>query len=69
MVTDKNIFPLASQSESKDYGPIFNIDSDTVTHQVHPTDPDKTVRVYAHLPKEQAMALVAFLRDEWEIFA
>ena len=69
MVTDKNIFPLASRSESKDYGPIFSIDSDTVTHQVHPTDPDKTVRVYAHLPEEQATALVALLRDEWKIFA
>ena len=61
MVTNKNIFPLASRSESKDYGPIFSIDSDTVTHQVHPTDPDKTVCVYAHLPEEQATALVAFL--------
>ena len=61
MVTDKNIFPLASRSESKDYGPIFSIYSDTVTHQVHPTDPDKTVRVYAHLPEEQATALVTFL--------
>src|ERR1043165_4663832 len=68
MVVDKKIFPLGSRSESKDYGPIFSIDSDMVTHQVHPTDPDKIVRVYAHLPKEQATALVTFLRDEWEIF-
>src|SRR3954468_5194471 len=45
MVTNKNIFPLASRSESKEYGRDFSIDSDTVTHQVHPTDPDKTIRV------------------------
>ena len=32
MVTDKSIFPLASRSEPKEYGPIFSIDSDTVTH-------------------------------------
>src|SRR3954471_10910805 len=69
MVTDKSTFPLVSRSESKEYGRDFSIDSDTVTHQVHPTDPDKTVRVYAHLPEEQASALVALLRDEWEIFA
>ena len=69
MVTDKSTFPLVSRSESKEYGRDFSIDSDTVTHQVHPTDPDKTVCVYAHLPEEQATALVAFLRDEWEIFA
>src|SRR3954466_12395822 len=69
MMTDKSTFPLVSQSESKEYGRDFSIDSDTVTHQVHPTDPNKTIRVYAHLPEEQATALVAFLRDEWEIFA
>src|SRR3954464_11419712 len=67
MVTDKSTFPLVSRRESKEYGRDFSIDSDTVTHQVHPTDPDKIVRVYAHLPEEQATALVAFLRDEWEI--
>ena len=64
MATDKSIFPLASQSESKEYGRDFSIDSDTVTHQVHPTDPDKTVRVYAHLPEEQATTLIALLREE-----
>src|SRR4051812_20779304 len=69
MVTDRSVFPLASRRESKKYGRDFNIDSDTVTHQVHPTDPEKTVRVYAHLPEEQATALIAFLREEWEIFA
>src|SRR4051812_1601653 len=69
MVVDKKIFPLASRNESKEYGPIFSIDSDTVTQQVHTTDPDKTVRVYAHLLEEQATALVALLRDEWKIFA
>src|SRR3954465_4662640 len=69
MATDKSIFPLASQSESKEYGRDFSIDSDTVTHQVHPTDPEKTVRVYAHLLEEQAIALIDFLREEWEIFA
>src|SRR4051812_31744525 len=52
MATDKITFPLVSRSESKEYGRDFSIDSDTVTHQVHPTDPDKTVRVYAHLPEE-----------------
>ena len=69
MATDRSIFPLASRSESKEYGCDFSIDSDTVTHQVHPTDPEKTVRVYAHLPEEQATALIAFLREEWETFA
>src|SRR4051812_29776850 len=69
MVTDKIIFPLASRSESKEFGRDFSVDSDTVTHQVHQTDPEKTVRVYAHLPEEQAAALMTFLREEWEIFA
>src|SRR3954470_23238209 len=69
MVTDKSTLPLVSQSESKEYGRDFSIDSDTVTHQVHPIDLDKTIRGYAHLSEEQATALVAFLRDEWEIFA
>ena len=69
MATDKSIFPLASRSESKEYGRDFSIDSDTVTHQVHPMDPEKIVCVYAHLPEEQATALIAFLHEEWEIFA
>src|SRR3954464_13803942 len=69
MATDKSIFPLASRSESKEYGRDFSIDNDTVTHQVHPTDPEKIVRVYAHLPEEQATTLIAFLREEWEISA
>src|SRR4051812_43732417 len=47
MATDKSIFPLASRSESKEYGHDFSIDSDTFTHQVHPSDPEKTVHVYA----------------------
>src|SRR3954469_17740160 len=49
MATDNSTFPLVSRSESKEYGCDFIIDSDAVTHQVHPTDPEKTVRVYAHL--------------------
>ena len=69
MATDNSTFPLVSRSESKEYGRDFSIDSDTVTHQVHPTDPDKTVCVYAHLPEEQATSLITFLREEWEIFA
>src|SRR4051812_42021898 len=68
MVTDKRIFPLASRRESKEFNHDFSVDSDTVTHQVHPTNPDKTVRIYAHLPEEQAAALMAFLREEWKIF-
>src|SRR3954466_470430 len=68
MVTDRSIFPLASRSESKESSRDLSVDSDTVTHQVHPTDPEKTVRVYAHLPEEQATALIAFFREEWEIF-
>src|SRR4051812_39481678 len=68
MATDKSTFQLVSRSESKEYGRDFSIDSNTFTHQVHPTDPDKTVRVYAHLPEEKAAALIAFLREEWEIF-
>src|SRR4051812_9710531 len=51
MATDKSIFPLASRSESKEFGRDFSDDSDTFTHQVHPTDPEKKVRVYAHLPE------------------
>ena len=39
MATEKSIFPLASRSESKEHGRDFSIDSDTVTHQMHPTDP------------------------------
>src|SRR4051812_41903341 len=69
MVTDRIVFPLASRSESKEFNRDFSVDSDTVTHQVHPTDPDKTVRIYAHLPEEQAAALMALLREEWKIFA
>src|ERR1041385_9129831 len=41
MATDKSIFPLASRSESKEFKCDFSIDSDTVTHQVHPTDQDR----------------------------
>src|ERR1043165_2503950 len=63
MATDKSIFSLASRSESKEYGRDFSIDSDTVTHQVHPTNPEKKVRMYAHLPVEQATALITFLRE------
>src|SRR3954451_4719042 len=59
MVVDKSIFPLASRSETKEFVRDFNVDSDTLTHQVHPTDPEKTVRIYAHLVEQQA----------WEIFA
>src|SRR4051812_4290826 len=66
MAMDKSTFPLVSRSESKEYGRDFSIDSDTVTHQVHRMDPDKTVRVYAHLPEEQATSLVNFLCEEWE---
>src|SRR4051812_24294676 len=69
MATDKSIFPLTSRTESKEYGRDFSIDSDTVTHQVHPTDPEKTVHIYAHLPEEQATTLITFLRKKWEIFA
>src|SRR3954470_14631173 len=69
MATDKSIFPLTSRSESKEYGRDFSIDSDTVTHQVHPTDPGTIVHIYAHIPEEQATALITFLREKWEIFA
>ena len=69
MEKNKSIFPLASRSESKEFGRDFSVDSDTVTHQVHPTDTEKTVRVYTHLPEEQAAALMTFLHEEWEIFA
>ena len=64
MVVDKSIFPLASRSETKEITRDFSIDSDTATHQVHPTDPEKTVRIYAHLPEEQTTALLAFLCQE-----
>ena len=45
MVVDRSVFPLASRSEMKEINRDFSVDSDTVTHQVHPTDPDKTVRI------------------------
>src|SRR3954465_10103599 len=69
MVTDKSSFPLASRSESKESNRDFSVDSDTVTHQFHRTDLEKMVCVYAHLSEEQAAALMAFLHEEWEIFA
>src|SRR4051812_36171640 len=69
MVVDKSVFPLASRSEIKEITRDFRIDSDTVTHQVQPTDPDKTVQINTHLLEEQATALLAFLREEWKIFA
>src|SRR3954462_5202040 len=37
MVTDKSIFPLANRSDTKKFGRDFSVDSDTITHQVHPT--------------------------------
>src|SRR3954469_15898980 len=69
MATNRSIFPLASQSESKEFGRDFSVDSDTVIHQVHPTDAEKTVHVYAHLSEAQTTTLITFLREEWEIFA
>lgn len=69
MVTDISVFPLASRSELKEITRDFSVDSDTITHQVHPTNPDKTVRIHAHLPEEQTSVLLKFLRKEWKIFA
>src|ERR1041385_3565260 len=69
MVIDKSIFPLASRSESIEFSRDFSVDSNTITHQVHPIDQEKTVRVYAHLPKEQVTTLITFLREEWKIFS
>jgi hypothetical protein len=50
MVTDKSLFPLASRSDLKDITRDFSVAGDTRTHQVHPTDASKTVRVSATLP-------------------
>ena len=50
MLTDKSIFPMTSRSESQQPTRDFSVTSDTNTHQVHPTDPSKTVRVSATLP-------------------
>ena len=69
MLTDRSLFPVASRSKLKEITHDFSIDSDTTTHQVHPTDPTKTVRIYAHLPAEQASMLMEFLHEQWEIFA
>ena len=69
MVTDRSVFPVTSRSELKEITRDFSIDSDMTTHQVHPTDPTMTVRIYAHLPKEQEGALMEFLRGQWEILA
>src|SRR4051812_29976822 len=66
MVVDRSIFPVASRSEMKEITRDFWVDSDTVTHQVHPTDPEKTIRIYAHLFEEQTTNLLAFLRQEWK---
>ena len=69
MVVDRSIFPLASRSDMKEITRDFSVDSDKTTHQVHPTDSEKIVRIYAHLPKDQTTSQLAFLRQQWEIFA
>ena len=45
---DRSIFPVAKKPT---YAASFNATNDTVAHQVHPTDPSKTVRVSASLPQ------------------
>ena len=69
MVIDRSLFPVASRSELKEITRDFSIHSDTTTHQVHPTDSSKIVRVSASVPTEQESALIEFLREQWEIFA
>lgn len=69
MVVDRSIFPLVNRSEIKEITLDFSVDSDTVTHHVHPMDLDKTVRIYAHLQEEEATALLTFFHEEWKIFA
>ena len=44
---DMTIFPVAKKPT---YGASFNATNDTTAHQVHPTDPSKTVRVSSSLP-------------------
>ena len=45
---DRTILPVAKKPM---YAASFNATNDTVAHQVHPTDPSKTVRVSASLPQ------------------
>ena len=45
---DGTMFPPAKKPT---YAASFNATNDIVAHQVHPTDPSKTVRVSASLPQ------------------
>src|SRR3954469_12350555 len=49
ILNDRSLFPVASHNKVKEITHDFSIDSDTITHQVHPTDPTKTVWVSANL--------------------
>ena len=44
---DRTFFLVA---EKPTYGAAFNATNDTIAHQVHPTDPSKTVRISSRLP-------------------
>ena len=46
----------------------FNATNDTRSHQVHPTDPTKTVNVSSSLPIALESTIVDFLRENWDIF-
>src|SRR4051812_6795021 len=50
LILDRSVLPLASLYKLKEITRDYSVDNDTTTHQVHPTDPDKTIRIYAHLP-------------------
>ena len=47
LTNDRTLFPEGKQSAS---GSAFNATNDTREHQVHPTDPKKTVLVSTSLP-------------------
>ena len=63
---NKTIFP-PRKKPAKDAA--FNTNVDTKTHQVHPTDSNKTVKVSSSLTIALESALVEFLRENWKIFA
>ena len=63
---DRTMFPAAKKPT---YAASFNATNDTVAHQIHSTDPSKTIRVSASLPQAQESALVEFLCENLAIFA
>ena len=62
---DKDDVILDKRSKSTSFKPAEEI----VKFQVHPTDPNKTLSIGAHLDPVVAAALRTFLRENWDIFS